>query len=190
MHATNGTAEDAAHKQKALPRRDIPSASMIKAHSSERDRIAPQPHMQLRPHREVSPCPPLPVAAAPCNMPLHLALHAALTPSTPATPTRDPQAPATDHHLHNKHSDFTMAKQYHAIFRDIWDGDLAAVQQRVLASAAVLEEREYEERITPLMYAIHRKKPAIALWLIEHRGKHDFDTADRCGRTALLPPRV
>ena len=50
--------------------------------------------------------------------------------------------------------------------------------------AAVLEEREVEGR-TPLIWAIREVKPAIALWLIEHRGQHDLDSSDIYGRTAL-----
>ena len=49
----------------------------------------------------------------------------------------------------------------------------------------MLEEREEEWGRTPLIYAIHEEKPAIALWLIEHRGQHDLDTANTDGETAL-----
>lgn len=54
------------------------------------------------------------------------------------------------------------------------------------ADAAVLEEREeYLPNKTPLMYALARDKPAIALWLIQHRGQHHVKTADINGMTAL-----
>ena len=76
-------------------------------------------------------------------------------------------------------------QQQHPIFDDIDGGNLEEVQRRVRADAAVLEEREEEWGMTPLMYAIWERKPAIALWLIEHRGQHDLDTGDTDGETAL-----
>lgn len=73
------------------------------------------------------------------------------------------------------------------IFYDIYRGDFDAVQQRVLADAAVLEERNLLSGglMTPLMRAIERKKPAIALWLLEDRGQHDVETAAISNLTAL-----
>lgn len=61
------------------------------------------------------------------------------------------------------------------------------MQQRVLADATVLEERldRYPWGRTPEMYAIDREKPAIALWLIGHHGRHDVNTADHTDNTAL-----
>jgi ankyrin repeat protein len=73
----------------------------------------------------------------------------------------------------------------HPIFDDIKGGNLEAVQERVLADAAVLEQRRIGDRWTPLMAAIALKKPAIALWLIQHRGQHSLETADGGGWTAL-----
>lgn len=71
----------------------------------------------------------------------------------------------------------------HAIFRDI---DLRAVQQRMLADAAVLDEWESSlYRRTPSMMAIDHGKPAIARWLIQHQGRHYLGAADEDGRTAL-----
>jgi hypothetical protein len=75
--------------------------------------------------------------------------------------------------------------QPHPIFDDIDDSNLAEVQQRVLADAAVLEERGDWDRKTPLIYAVDHSQPAIALWLIRHRGQHDVDTTDIYGCTAL-----
>ncbi len=76
-------------------------------------------------------------------------------------------------------------QQDHPVFDDIEDGNLAEVQRRVRADAAVLEKRLEEYGATPLMWAIWEDKPAIALWLIEHRGQHDMDFTDDDGRTAL-----
>jgi len=76
-------------------------------------------------------------------------------------------------------------QQQHPTFDDINDGILEEVQRRVRADAAVLEEREEEWGETPLIYAIWERKPAIALWLIEHRGQHDLETANTNGETAL-----
>lgn len=74
----------------------------------------------------------------------------------------------------------------HPIFDDIWRSDIEAAKQRVLTDPGVLEERDssYYQR-TSLMVAIYLKKPAIALWLIEHRGQHDVNTRNRFGTTAL-----
>ena len=36
-----------------------------------------------------------------------------------------------------------------------------------------------------MIYATYEKKPAIALWLIEHRGQHDLETREKEGWTAL-----
>jgi ankyrin repeat protein len=76
------------------------------------------------------------------------------------------------------------------IFFAIGRGDLEAVKQLVRADAAVLEGYnrwgdDAEFRLTPLMYAITVKKPAIALWLIQHRGQHNLETADASSYTAL-----
>ncbi len=71
-----------------------------------------------------------------------------------------------------------MAQQQHPIFDDITRGDLKEVQRWVRADAAVLEERDEEDEMTPLIYAICDHNPAIALWLIEHRGQHDLDTSE------------
>jgi ankyrin repeat protein len=73
----------------------------------------------------------------------------------------------------------------HPIFDDILRGDLGEVQRRVLADPAVLEEREGGYQQTPFIYSIFHCKPAIALWLIQHRGQHDVDSRDRHGGTAL-----
>lgn len=56
------------------------------------------------------------------------------------------------------------------IFRDIRQGDLEAVKQHVQADAAVLEEKGESEQGTPPINSILWSKPAIALWLIDHRG--------------------
>jgi ankyrin repeat protein len=77
-----------------------------------------------------------------------------------------------------------MAQQ-HPIFVDIDRGNLAEVQRRVVAGAAVLEERGGIYRTKPLMNAIQQRQPAIVLWLIEHRGHHDLSTRDNTGGTAL-----
>ena len=37
----------------------------------------------------------------------------------------------------------------------------------------------------PLIYSIEHRKPAIAHWLIDHRGQHDVNTHDRWRMTAL-----
>ena len=74
----------------------------------------------------------------------------------------------------------------HPIFLDIRYGDLEAVKQCVLADATVLDETE--DGVlgrTPLIYAVFHEKPAIAHWLIEHRGQHNLDVADFHGDTAL-----
>lgn len=54
----------------------------------------------------------------------------------------------------------------------------------MLADPAVLEEHDLYD-LTPLIYAIAQQQPAIALWLIEHRGGHSLDTRDGNGYTAL-----
>ena len=74
---------------------------------------------------------------------------------------------------------------WHPIFGNIDDGNLEEVQRHVQADAAVLEERGRLWEMTPLLYAICKKQPAIALWLIEHRGQHDLDTGDTNGTAAL-----
>ncbi len=76
-------------------------------------------------------------------------------------------------------------QQDHPIFRDIDGGILEEVQRRVRADAAVLEERRHPLGMTPLIHAIRKDKPVIALWLIEHRGQHDLDTGNNAGGTAL-----
>ena len=76
-------------------------------------------------------------------------------------------------------------QQGHPIFDDITGGRLEEVQRRVRADAAVLDEREQLWGMTPLMRAGWKCKPAIALWLIEHRGQHDLDSTDFYGATAL-----
>jgi hypothetical protein len=73
----------------------------------------------------------------------------------------------------------------HPIFGDIDDDNLEEVQRRVLADPAVLEERWGGSQQTPLIHAIAHRKPAIALWLIQHRGQHDVDSRDRYSGTAL-----
>jgi ankyrin repeat protein len=72
----------------------------------------------------------------------------------------------------------------HPIFIDILHGDPEEVQRRVLADPVVLEERTFEGS-TPLVYAIFWGKPAIALWLIQHRGQHNLETHSEDGGTAL-----
>jgi ankyrin repeat protein len=72
----------------------------------------------------------------------------------------------------------------HPIFDEIINGDLEAVKRRVLADVAVLDEKRSGDD-TPLIHSILHSKPAIALWLIEHRGQHNLDTADESGDTAL-----
>ena len=72
----------------------------------------------------------------------------------------------------------------HPIFAAISRGDEEAVEQSVLADPAVLEEKG-PEHMTPLMYAICHREPAIAHWLIEHRGQHDVNTRDGGRWTAL-----
>ncbi len=76
-------------------------------------------------------------------------------------------------------------QQQHPIFGDIRSGKLEEVQRRVRADAAVLEERGGWGGRTSLIYAVCEGKPAIALWLIEHRGQHDLDSTDTYGQTAL-----
>jgi len=74
-------------------------------------------------------------------------------------------------------------QQLRPIFDHISGGDLEEVQRRVRADAAVLEERrEVYLGMKPLKWAIWERKPAIALWLIEHRGQHDLDSVDHRGR--------
>jgi ankyrin repeat protein len=74
----------------------------------------------------------------------------------------------------------------HPIFSDIDHGNLEEVKRRVLAEPAVLEERESWNRMTPLMYAIFKRKPAIALWLLEQdRGQHSLEAVTYTGCTAL-----
>lgn len=75
----------------------------------------------------------------------------------------------------------------HHIFSDIRRSDLGAVQQRVLADEALLEERERESEgwRTPLMLAIHTNKPSIAMWLIQHWGQHGVNAADAWGWSAV-----
>lgn len=76
-------------------------------------------------------------------------------------------------------------EQISLVFHDIRIGTLEAVQQRVPADATVLEEREWALQRTPLMWAIKCKRPAIAFWIIQHRGQHDINTANNAGSTAL-----
>lgn len=61
------------------------------------------------------------------------------------------------------------------------------MQRRVLAvDRAVLEDRDSGTyRKTPLIHAIASKKPATALWIIEHRGEHDLETVDDFRRAAM-----
>ena len=74
----------------------------------------------------------------------------------------------------------------HPIFGDIRGGNLEEVQRRVRADASVLEERNSYAGWTPLMHAMIERQPAIALWLIEHRGQHDLEsTDDHYEQTAL-----
>jgi hypothetical protein len=74
----------------------------------------------------------------------------------------------------------------HPIFNDIDHGELEEVQRRVRMDPAVLEERWWSFMgMTSLIYAIFKRQPAIALWLIHHRGQHDLDTTDYSGWTAL-----
>jgi hypothetical protein len=76
----------------------------------------------------------------------------------------------------------------HPVFSDIERGNLEEVKRRVLAEPAVLEEREatFELQLTPLMYAIDKHQPAIALWLIQqHRGQRSLETTATWGCTAL-----
>lgn len=82
---------------------------------------------------------------------------------------------------------YTMPEK-HPIFNDIQCGNLEEVQQRVLADPErrVLDKHEYcSGRKTPLMCVIEECEPTIALWLIENRGRHDLETRDRHGWTAL-----
>ena len=73
-----------------------------------------------------------------------------------------------------------------SIFDVISRGDLAEVQRRVGANPAVVEQRlRGSSNCTPLMWAILEDQPAIALWLIEHRGGHDINTQDDLGLTAI-----
>lgn len=73
---------------------------------------------------------------------------------------------------------------HHPIFSDIWSDHLEAVKLHVLADAAVLEEiGVYDMR--PLLFAVFRRRSAIALWLFEHRGQHDVDLHDDVMMTAL-----
>lgn len=76
----------------------------------------------------------------------------------------------------------TLAQHNHPVYADIRHG--GAVQQRVLGDAAVLEERESNCQRAPPMYAISERQPAIALWLIKHRGQHAVEAEVR-GVTAL-----
>ncbi len=79
-----------------------------------------------------------------------------------------------------------MAQQRHPIFDDIKGGNLEEVQRRVRVDEAVLEERRPDYfRWTPLIHAIWKNKPAIALWLIEHRGQHALDSTNTNEQTAL-----
>ena len=71
-----------------------------------------------------------------------------------------------------------------SIFRVISRGDLAEVQRRMQADPSVMDERD-ECGCTPLMWTILKEQPAIALWLIEHRGGHDVNSQDNTGRTAI-----
>lgn len=75
------------------------------------------------------------------------------------------------------HDDF--GEDDHPIFNDIKRGELEFMQQCMVTDGAVLEERESSWDMTPLMYAIVEKKPAIALWLLEHRGQHNVHVT--CG---------
>ena len=79
-----------------------------------------------------------------------------------------------------------MALNHHPVFDDILRGDLEAVKTRVLADPSVLELTDGDGTgSTPLHFAIWKQKPAIAHWLIEHRGQHDLETSDARGYTAL-----
>lgn len=72
-----------------------------------------------------------------------------------------------------------------SIFDVIEQEDLEEVQRRVRADPSVLEERRVGGEETPLMWAIREQQPAIALWLIEHRGNHDLDAKDDDGWSAI-----
>ena len=48
----------------------------------------------------------------------------------------------------------------------------------------VLEKRD-NQMCTPLLFATFRCQPAIAHWIIKHRGQHNLDTHDIHGQTAL-----
>jgi hypothetical protein len=77
--------------------------------------------------------------------------------------------------------------------RSFWyiaSGYMEDVQQIVLANPLVLEERSFSKQ-TPLIFACaacaERRvtcQPAIALWLIEHRGQHDVNAQDDEAMTA------
>lgn len=78
-----------------------------------------------------------------------------------------------------------MARRWHPILFDIDHSNLEAVQECGLADGAVLEERESENRATPLIHAIARGKPAIALWPIKNRGQHRLENVSNYGIRAL-----
>ena len=54
----------------------------------------------------------------------------------------------------------------------------------MLTDSAVLEERGFYH-MTPLIFSTFESKPAIALWLIEHRGQDDVDTQSDIRWTAM-----
>ena len=76
----------------------------------------------------------------------------------------------------------------HPIFDEIARGDLEAVQQRVLADPSVLDERGSNQR-TPLMYAIRRRRSAIARLIIDQvrtgSAAHDLRSTDSEGKMAM-----
>jgi ankyrin repeat protein len=76
-----------------------------------------------------------------------------------------------------------MAQLFLDIFRR---RGLKAVKQRVRANPALLREQERSfQMMTPLMWAIHCKKPVTALWLLKNQGRHNLEITDDRGRTAL-----
>lgn len=87
------------------------------------------------------------------------------THSPPGTASARPGSPGSPHSRHQ--ACLSSSSSRHPIFDEIRRDDLEAVQQRVLADSAVLEERAGDYRATPIVYAIRRKKPAaIPLWII------------------------
>lgn len=53
------------------------------------------------------------------------------------------------------------------------------MQLGVLAARAAMKERYGDSQLTPGMYAICEQQPAVALWLIKHRGLHDLETRNQ-----------